>query len=147
MFIPTEVKHSNDWNVEYYSSATIPVYTHTHTHIITLHYTCCHDEIKGPQDFKIYSHPDSLILALQSMSNLEWMQDAVRMLERALCAVVNGIEVDFTKRNEPSGTTLCAALFVGTWLLVVNVGDSRATMGSSNRPGLQASLLSLSDPL
>ena len=81
------------------------------------------------------------------MSNLEWMQDAVRMLERALCAVVNGIEVDFTKRNEPSGTTLCAALFVGTWLLVVNVGDSRATMGSSNRPGLQASLLLLSDPL
>ena len=31
----------------------ILVYTHTHTLIITLHYTCGYDEIKGTQDFKI----------------------------------------------------------------------------------------------
>ena len=39
----------------------IPVYNHTHTLIITLHYACCYYEIKGIQDFKLYvSHADSL---------------------------------------------------------------------------------------
>ena len=33
------------------SFPTIPVYTHTHTLIITLHCTCGYDEIKGTQDF------------------------------------------------------------------------------------------------
>ena len=42
------------------SSVIIPVYTHTHTLIITLHHTC-YDEIKGTQDFKTCSsHADSL---------------------------------------------------------------------------------------
>ena len=41
-----------------------PVYTHTHTFIITLHYTCCYDEIKGTQDLKNCSHADSLHNAL-----------------------------------------------------------------------------------
>ena len=39
------------------------VYTHTHTLIITLHYTCCHDEIKGTLDLRICSHADSLYSA------------------------------------------------------------------------------------
>ena len=30
------------------------------THILTLHYTCCYDEIKGTQDLKICSHAGSL---------------------------------------------------------------------------------------
>ena len=46
----------------YSSFVTIPVYTHTHSLISTLHYTCCYDEIKGNQDLKICSHADSLIL-------------------------------------------------------------------------------------
>ena len=37
---------------------------YTHSLIGTLHYTCCHDEIKGNQDLKICSHADSLILSL-----------------------------------------------------------------------------------
>ena len=42
-------------------SMTVPVYTRTQTLIITLHYTCCYDEIKRTQDFKIcLSHADSL---------------------------------------------------------------------------------------
>ena len=36
--------------------------THTHALIITLHYTCCHDENKGTEDLKICSHADSQIL-------------------------------------------------------------------------------------
>ena len=39
-------------------------YTHTLALIITSHHACCYDEIKGTQDVKIYSHADSLILAL-----------------------------------------------------------------------------------
>ena len=55
---------SNDWKLEYSSSLIIPVYTHTHTLIITLHFTCCHVEIKGNQDFKTCpSYADSLSLA------------------------------------------------------------------------------------
>ena len=49
-----------------YISSSIPVHTQTHTHtlVITLHCTCCYDEIKGNQDFKICSHANSLILSL-----------------------------------------------------------------------------------
>ena len=39
-------------------------HTHTHTHTVTIPCTCCHDEIKGIQDLKIFSHADSLILSL-----------------------------------------------------------------------------------
>ena len=42
------------------SSVTIAVYTHAHTLIITLHYSCCYDEIEGVQDLESYSHAHSL---------------------------------------------------------------------------------------
>ena len=51
------------WNIEYSSAVTIPVYTHTHTLIVTLHLTCWYDEIKGPQGLKICFHADSQILS------------------------------------------------------------------------------------
>ena len=31
----------------------VTVYTHTYTLIVTLHYACCYDEIKGTQDLKL----------------------------------------------------------------------------------------------
>ena len=47
------------------SDSKITVHTHTHTLIVTLHYTCC-DEINRTQDLKMCAHADSLILALLS---------------------------------------------------------------------------------
>ena len=38
------LQSSNGWNVEN-SYLTVPVHTHTHTLISTLHYACCYDAI------------------------------------------------------------------------------------------------------
>ena len=47
----TVLSHSQSvFQIEYSSSLTIPVYTRTL--IITLHYTCCYDEIKGIETSK-----------------------------------------------------------------------------------------------
>ena len=53
---------ANDWNIEYSSFVTIIMCLHPHS-IITLHCTCCCDEIKGYQISKIGSHADSPILS------------------------------------------------------------------------------------
>ena len=53
------IELSIDRKIDTASSATC--LHHTYTLIVTLHYTCCYDEIKGTQDFKICpSHADSL---------------------------------------------------------------------------------------
>ena len=40
------------WKIDTASFVIIPVYTHTHTLILTLHYTCCYDEIKRNSKFQ-----------------------------------------------------------------------------------------------
>ena len=39
-------------------------HSYSHSHIFTITCACCHDEIKGTQYIKIYSHADYLILTL-----------------------------------------------------------------------------------
>ena len=56
------------WDGEY-SSSTMPLYTLTITLSLTITCTCCCDGIYGAQGLKIYSHANSLILALSDVES------------------------------------------------------------------------------